>query len=52
MSYIFNRIKSITVYKLIYIQQKQCCSGYGPLPNCPRKLLLIGLQNIIIIIIK
>ena len=51
MSYIFNRIRSITVYKLTYSQQKRCCSGYGPLPNCPRKLLLIDLQNITIIII-
>ena len=51
MSYIFNRIKKITLYKLIYSQQKRCCSGYGPLPNCPRKLLLIDLQNITIIII-
>ena len=51
MSYIFNRMMSITVYKLIYSQQKQCCSGYGPLPYCPRKLLLIDLLNITITII-
>ena len=50
MLYVFNRIKSKTIYKLIYRQQSQCCSGYGPLPNCPRKLFLIDLLNITIII--
>ena len=52
MSYIFYRIKSKLRYKLTYKQEWQCCSGYGPLPNCLRKLLLIDLLNITIIIIK
>ena len=45
----FNRIKSKIRYKLAYRQQWQCCSGYGPLPNCPRKLFLIDILNITII---
>ena len=44
----FNRSRSITLYHLTYSQQKRCCSGYGPLPNCPRKIHVIDVQNIII----
>ena len=48
MLYFFNRIRSKTIYKLTYIQQWQCCSGYGPLPKCPRKLSVTDLQTITI----
>ena len=27
--------------KSIYGRQLRCCSGYGPTPNCPRKLHLL-----------
>ena len=30
---------SNTVYYTSYHAEKYCCSGYGPLPNCPRELI-------------
>ena len=44
----FNRSRSITLYHSTYSQQKRCCSGYGPLPNCLLKIYVINVQNIII----
>ena len=28
-------------YKVTYNRQLQCCSGYGPISNCLRKLYLL-----------
>ena len=43
------RSRTVTQYTLTYNQQLQCCSGYGPKPNCLRTLylLLIYIENII-----
>ena len=31
----------MTQYTLTYSSQLQCCSGYGPTPNCLRKLYML-----------
>ena len=31
----------MALYTTTYNQELQCCSGYGPKPNCLRKLYLL-----------
>ena len=43
----------MTQYKVTYNLQMQCCPGYGPKPNCLRKLTHIvksSCKHIIIIV--
>ena len=37
--YILYSTGTNTAYHTTYHVEKYCCSGYGPLPNCPRELL-------------
>ena len=37
--YIIYSTGSNTAYRTTMVAKKYCCSGYGPLPNCPRELL-------------
>ena len=41
MFILYYRSRSVTLYSTAYNQKLQCCSGYGPKPNCLRKLYLL-----------
>ena len=41
MCVLYYRTESVTLYERTYNLQLQCCSGYGPKPNCLRKLYLL-----------
>ena len=38
MCVLYYRTETVTLYERTYNLQLQCCSGYGPKPNCLRKL--------------
>ena len=40
MCVLYYRSRTLTQYERTYNLQLQCCSGYGPKPNCLRKLYL------------
>ena len=41
MFILYYRSRTMTQYTLTYNSQLQCCSGYGPKPNCLRKFYLL-----------
>lgn len=41
MFVLYYRSRTMTVYTTTYNHEMRCCPGYGPKPNCLRKLYLL-----------
>ena len=39
------RTDTLTKYYLTYRETKSCCSGYGPIPNCLRKIFVVNVHK-------